>query len=71
MYLKVYYNLSGGTRAFATVDEVRAALPADSTGLTVTDAQDYIAVEFPAGARYNPDVVRVQRALRDAGFETE
>ena len=66
MYLKVYYGPNGRD---ATVAQVQSALE-KAPSLTVTNQQDYIAIEFPSGASW-PEREHIRKVLNNKGFETE
>lgn len=65
-YWKVPYSPHGG---FASIDEVKAALPQDVEGLEVDDTTtNYPCVQFPPNTQY--DIMkRVKDHLEARGFE--
>lgn len=69
MYLKVPYGPGPG-KQIADPEAVKAALPADISGLIVDTDLGYPCVEFPRNAPYT-NLERVRETLRKAGFETD
>jgi hypothetical protein len=70
-YLKVPYSpkVPGENTKFATVEEVKAALPTDVEGLFVEDSgTNYPCVQFPDGVSVET-MQKVERHLKNQGFE--
>jgi hypothetical protein len=65
-YWKVPYSAKDKGK-YATVDEVKAALPTDVEGLTVDEDLNYPCVQFPEGTS-SKTMKKVRQHLLDQGF---